>query len=178
MNAIIIYWSGTGNTKKVAETIHETLRNHSVNSLLKRVEEAKDEDLYNYDLIFLGSPSHTWIPPAPVQKYITEKLEYYRKRGDVKLCAPKIPGKKGISFVTYSGPHTGISEAIPAGKYLGQFLEHLGFDIVAEWYIVGELYGSEENSTKGKMGDTRGRPNQEDLENVRRDVIKLLNKCN
>ena len=72
MNSLIIYWSGTGNTKEVAEAIHNTLQNSGVHSLLKRVEEAKDEDLYEYDLVFIGSPSYMWHPPAPMEKYIKE----------------------------------------------------------------------------------------------------------
>jgi hypothetical protein len=117
-----------------------------------------------------------WQPPAPVLEYVKEKMDYYRKRGDVKLCAPKVPGKKAVVFVTYSGPHTGIGEAIPVGKYLGQFFEHLGFDVVAEWYIVGEFHGSQENSTKGKLGDIRGRPNQQDLNNIVKDANQILKK--
>ena len=174
MNALIIYWSGTGNTKRVAETIHNTLKNGGVNSLLKRVEEARDEDLYTYEMVFLGAPSFMWQPPTPVQDYIKAKMDYYRKRGDIKLCAPKVPGNKAVVFVTYSGPHTGTNEAVPVGKYLGQFFEHLGFELVAEWYVVGEFHSSEENSTKGKLGDIRGRPNQQDLDNIARDVNELL----
>ena len=174
MNALIIYWSGTGNTKKVAETIHETLKNSGVNSILKRVEEGMTEDLCEYDLVFIGSPSHNWQPAAPVLKYVLEKMDYYRKRGNIKLCAPRLPGKRGVVFITYSGPHTGINEAIPVGKYLGQFLEHLGFDVTGEWYTVGEFHSSEVNSTKGRLGDIRGRPNQQDLDNIARDVKKLL----
>jgi len=60
------------------------------------------------------------------------------------------------------------------GKYLGQFLEHLGFDLAGEWYVVGEFHGSEENSTKGRLGDIRGRPNQQDLDKLAGDVKKLL----
>jgi len=174
MNALIIYWSGTGNTKRVAETVHNTLKNGGVNSSLKRVEEAKDEDLYEYDLVFMGAPSFMWQPPAPVQEYIKAKMDYYRKRGDVKLCSPKVSGKKAVVFVTYSGPHTGINEAIPVGKYLGQFFEHLGFDLVAEWYVVGEFHNSEENSTKGRLGDIRGRPNRQDLAKVESNVATLI----
>ena len=174
MNALIIYWSGTGNTKRVAETIHTALKNGGVNSVLKRVEEAKADDLYEYDLVFIGAPSYMWQPPAPVQEYIREKMGYYNKRGSIKLSAPKLPGKKGVVFVTYSGPHTGIDEAIPVGKYLGQFMAHLGFDLAGEWYVVGEFHGSEDNSTKGRLGDIRGRPNQQDLDNIARDVNELL----
>jgi len=175
MNALILYWSATGNTKRVAETIHNTLRNGGANSILKRVEEAKTEDLYEYDLFLIGAPSHMWQPPTPVQEYIKEKMDYYVKRGNIKLCAPKLPGKKGVVFVTYSGPHTGLNEAIPVGKFLGQFIEHLGFDLAGEWYVVGEFHGYEDGSTKGKLGDIRGRPNQQDLDNIARDVNELLN---
>ena len=174
MKALIIYWSGTGNAKKVAETIHDTLKNSGTNSILKRVEEATTEDLYEYDLVFVGSPSHNWQPAAPVLEYVLEKMDYHRKRGNIKLCAPTLPGKRGVVFITYSGPHTGINEAIPVGKYLGQFLEHIGFDLAGEWYTVGEFHSSEENSTKGRLGDIRGRPSQQDLDNIARDVKKLL----
>ncbi len=174
MKALNIYWSGTGNTKKVAETIDKTLKDNGVNSVLKRVEEAMDDDLYEYDLVFLGSPSHMWQPPAPVLKYIKEKMDYYRERGDIKLCAPKLPGKRGVVYATYSGPHTGIDEALPVGKYLGQFLEHTGFDVVGEWYIVGEFHGRENESARGRLGDVRGRPNRQDLDTVAENVKQLL----
>ena len=174
MKALIIYWSGTGNTKKVAETIHNTLKNSGVNSVLKQANEAGAEDLFEYDLVFIGAPSFMWQPPAPVQEYIKEKMNYYRERGDIKLCSPRVPGKNGVVFATYSGPHTGINEAIPVGKYLGQFLEHLGFNLAGEWYIVGEFHSSEENSTRGRLGDIRGRPNQKDLDKLTGDVKKLL----
>jgi len=174
MKALIIYWSGTGNTKKVAETIDKTLKDGGVKSVLKRVEDARDDDLYEYDLVFIGAPSHMWQPPAPVLKYVREKMDYYRQHGDIKLCAPKIPGKRGVVFVTYSGPHTGLNEAIPVGKYFGQFMEHMGFDVAGEWYVVGEFHGRENESTRGRLGDIRGRPNQQDLDNITKDVKKLL----
>jgi flavodoxin len=174
MKALTIYWSGTGNTKKVAETIDDTLKNSGVASELRTVAEAQDEDLFDYDLVLIGAPSFMWQPPTPVQEYIKDKMKYYRERGAIKLSSPKVPGKYGVVFATYSGPHTGLNEAIPVGKYLGQYLEHLGFDLVGEWYFVGEFHGSEENSTKGRLGDIRGRPNQQDLDNIAADVKKLL----
>ncbi len=76
-------------------------------------------------------------------------------------------GKSALIFCTYSGPHTGIREALPAGKYMGQFFEHLGFIVVDEWYVVGEFHGSEENNRMGRMGDIRGLPDEDDLERIR-----------
>jgi flavodoxin len=173
-NVLIIYWSATGNTEKVASAIQETLIRKGLKPVIKKVGEAAEEELYNYDLVFLGTPSHMWQPPAPVQEYIKGKMDSYRKRGSIKVCAPKVPGKKAVVFVTYSGPHTGIDEAIPVGKYCKQFFEHLGFDPVGEWYVVGEFHGSEENSTKGRLGDIRGRPNQQDLDEVENNVLTLI----
>jgi len=43
-----------------------------------------------------------------------------------------------------------------------------------EWYIPGEFHGSEKNSTMGRLGDIRGRPNKEDLDKVKRDVMHLI----
>ena len=43
-----------------------------------------------------------------------------------------------------------------------------------KWYILSEFHGSEERSTKGRMGDIRGRPTEEDLKKVRRDAANLL----
>ena len=142
--------------------------------LLMRTEEAGKIDFYDYDLICLGFPSYQWHPPKPVDQFLMSKFAEYRRQGRVKVGAPTVAGKNALSFCTYSGPHTGINEAIPAGKYVGQFFEHLGFTILDEWYVVGEYHGSEERSTMGRLGDIRGRPNEADLNQVKQNVMNLL----
>jgi hypothetical protein len=87
----------------------------------------------------------------------------YARQGRVRINAPPVEDTRDIIFCTYSGPHTGINEAIPAGKYAGQFFEHLGIPVLDEWYIVGEFHGNEEASTRGRLGDIRGRPTEEEL---------------
>ena len=174
LKALIVYWSATGNTEKVANAIRRTLDQQEVNPIFKKVTEAMEEELYAYDLVFLGSPSYQFLPPEPVQHFVREKMKHHGKLGHIKLQAPKVPGKTAVVFCTYSGPHTGINEVVPAGKYLGQFFEHLGFDVAGEWYIVGEFHGHEELSTKGKLGDIRGRPNEQDLSKVESDVRALI----
>lgn len=174
LNALIIYFSATGNTQKVANVIGETLQEEKVKVNLLKVQDAAEEELYDYNLVFLGTPSYSFLPAKPIMDFINNKMALHRKRGDIKPCAPKIPGKNAVVFCTYSGPHTGINEAIPAGKYMGQFFEHIGFEVAAEWYVVGEFHGSEENSTKGRLGNIKGRPNQQDLDKVKRDVRDLI----
>ena len=174
LNVLIIYFSATGNTEKVANTIRETLKEENANVNLLKVQDATEEELYDYNLVFLGTPSYSFLPAQPVMHFINSKMKIHRERGDIKLCAPKLPGKTAVVFCTYSGPHTGINEATTAGKYIGQFFAHLGFDVAAEWYIVGEFHGSEEASTMGRLGDIRGRPNQQDLDKVKSDVYNLV----
>ena len=174
LNALIIYFSATGNTEKVANAIWETLKEEKVRVNLLKVQDAAEEELYDYNLVFLGTPSYSFLPAQPVMHFINNKMKLHRERGDIKLCAPKISGKTAVVFCTYSGPHTGINEATPVGKYMGQFFEHIGFEIAAEWYVIGEFHNREENSTMGRLGNIKGRPNQQDLAKVKSDVLDLI----
>ena len=174
MNAAIIYWSKTGNTEKVALAIKESLQANDVHVTYKRAEEAEDLDWFDHDLVCLGFPSYGWSPPAPVDKLLKARFATYRKQGRIKTAAPKVPGKNALVFCTYSGPHTGVDEATPATDYAAQFFAHVGFTVLAKWHIVGEFHGSEERSTLGILGDIRGRPDEDDLAQVKRDVTALL----
>ena len=174
MDAMIIYWSKTGNTEKVARAIREGLKDAGTNVSLLRVEDAREVDFYDYDLVCIGFPSHQWRPPKPVDKFLAEKFSAYRNQGRIKWGAPPVPGKNALVFCTYSGPHTGINEAKPAGLYAGQYLEHLGFNILGEWYVLGEFHGSEQASTQGRMGDIRGLPNEKDLSKVKQDAKQIV----
>jgi multimeric flavodoxin WrbA len=177
MNAVVIYWSRTGNTEKVARAIHEGLEEAGARVVLRQVKKAKDIeniDLLAYDLVCLGFPSYGWRPPSPVEKFLTGEFKTHGDAGHVKIGAPKVPGRNVLMFCTYSGPHTGVREAVPAVLYAGQFFEHLGFNVVGEWYVIGEFHGWDEGSTKGRLGDIRGRPNKEDLEKIRHDTVRLV----
>ena len=172
--AAIIYWSKTGNTQKVAHAIEQILSEAHIEVQVTTPQDANDIDWYDYDLVCLGFPSYNWHPPAPMDDYLKRTFVRYRKEKRVQVGAPQLPGKYALVFCTYSGPHTGLDEATPAVDYAGQFLAHLGFAVLAKWCIVGEFRGSLENSTQGLLGDIRGRPDKQDLEQVRQDTIQLL----
>ena len=176
MRAIIVYWSKTGNTEKVALAIDRGLQEAGASVVLTRLKKASDAeeiDLFAYDLVCVGFPSYGWRPPSPVEKFLNAKFRECGDVGRIKIGAPKVPGKNALIFCTYSGPHTGKREATPAVLYAGQFFEHLGFDVVGEWYVVGEFHGWDDGSTKGRLGDIRGRPNAQDLEKIRTDAIQI-----
>ena len=171
--ALIIYWSKTGNTEKVANAIKQGLEEANLYVTLKKPEEAENLDYYDYDLVCIGCPSHSWHPPEQMTNFLKKKFNYYRENGKIRLGAPKVGGKKAIVFVTYSGPHTGIAEAIPVGKDIGQYFEHIGFTVVAEWYVLSEFHGSIEQSTQGRLGDLRGKPSVEQLQKIKDDATHI-----
>ena len=176
-SALIIYWSSTGNTEKVANSIKEGLQDAGFKVDLKKAHEATEIDFFTFDLVCVGSPSIEWQPAKPVADLLKAKLNLYRSQGKIKPSAPKVKGKNALIFCTYSGPHTGIDEATPAGKIMRQYFEHFGFNVVAEWYVPSEFHGREDLSTKGKLGDIRGKPTTEDLAKIKNKAQQLAKAC-
>ena len=176
MKAAILYWSAGGNTQKVAQAIQEALEASGVENVIQRIGDAQDLDWFDYDLVCVGFPSYQWSPPKPMDEYLDRKFKEYRRQNKVHVGAPPLPGRYALTFCTYSGQHTGINEALPATKYAGQFFEHLGFTVWDNWCVVGQYHGSEEANTQGRLGDIRGRPDERDLAQVRRDTALLLRR--
>jgi flavorubredoxin len=174
--AVIIYWSQSGNTEKVAQAIRLGLEEAGVQVTSKKPEAAANVDYFEYDLVCVGSPAVQWHPAKPIDDFLKSKLAAHRRDGKIKPSAPKIKGKCALIFCTYSGPHTGLDEATPAGKYMRQFFEHLGLTVLGEWYILSEYHGSVENSTLGRMGDIRGKPTAADLLKIKEDAKLLASK--
>jgi flavodoxin len=172
-SALIVYFSSTGNTQKVAYSIKEGLEKEGLRVDLKTPLEAADLDFFGYDLVCVGSPSIEWQPAKPLVDLLKAKLDLYRSQGKIKPCAPKVAGKNALVFCTYSGPHTGIDEATPAGKTMRQYFEHFGFCILGEWYVPGEFHGREDMSTQGRLGDIRGKPTADELEKIKKDAQQI-----
>jgi flavodoxin len=176
-SALIIYFSSSGNTEKVANSIKEGLQDSGFKVDLRKIHEATEVDFFNFDLVCVGSPSIEWQPAKPMADMLKAKLDLYRSQGKIKPCAPKVKGKNALIFCTYSGPHTGIDEATPAGKTMRQYFEHFGFNVVAEWYVPSEYHGREDLSTKGKLGDIRGKPTSEELAKIKKKAQQLAEVC-
>jgi flavorubredoxin len=176
MKALIVYWSGTGNTEKVAKAIKEGMEEKKFSVKYKTTSEAVDEDILSYDLICFGAPVHSWLPADPMFNYVKSKRQEARQKGLEKFNSPSIKGKGAIVFCTYAGPHTGHDEAIPSLKWFGQFFEHLGIKVISEIGVVGENHSNPESSIKGRLGDIRGRPNANDLQKVKKEVTKAIDE--
>ena len=176
--ALIIYYSVTGNTEKVALAIKRGVKKGGLEPVIKKVSDAYQEELFDYDLICFGTPVlHAFVPP-PVNDFIRKKSREYGARNQMLVPCLKIPGKIAFVFVTYSGPHIGIDEASPAGMYVKSFFGHLSFDVKEEWYVIGEFRGlgklGKMYSIRGFLGDIRGRPSAEDLARIEEKTIKAV----
>ena len=176
-DALVLFWSATGNTEKVARSITHGLREAGWDVVCRDLRESgiENENFYKYDLVCLGVPSIYWHVPAPVDVFLKAKFTEYMREGRIIPGCPK-NGKNALLFCTYSGPHTGVNEAIPAVKYMGQFFEHFGFTVADEWYILSEFHGNEECNTRGRMGDIRGLPSEEDLRRLQAAAKNLGNR--
>ena len=163
LTALIVYFSPGGNTLKVARAAEQGFVSRGVDTRVVTLKEADACDLEDFDLVCLGVPAYIFSVPEPMLHYSKAQLRRYRD--SVRLGAPTRPGKWGVVFVTYGGPHTGIAEATPAGDHLAQMLAHLGRQVRGIWYTVGEFHGNDRLSTNtlGFLGDIRGRPNEHDL---------------
>ncbi|MGN0630453.1 MAG: flavodoxin family protein [Ruminococcus sp.] len=175
MKALVLYFSATGNTSKVADRIFEGMQESGIEVIKKSISEAADVEYFDYDLICLGFPSIHWHVPSPVEKYLKDNFKKHQKEGRVIPGAPR-NGKDILLFCTYCGTHTGVKEAVPAVKYAAQYFEHVGFSVVDEWYIVGEYVGNEPNNTLGRLGDVSGQPDESELARIKTASINLAER--
>jgi flavodoxin len=171
---LVLYWSKGGNTHKVAETIHTTIQDHGLSSEILEIKEDLEIDVFSYELIFLGAPVYFNLAPQPVMKF----LQRLRRRAKKLAAAPEKPGHFAVVFCTFAGGHTGIGEAVPLVKYMGQVFEHEGIRVVEEWPVVGDFpgIGDPYYNTAGRLGDVTGRPNVSDLRVVAGLVSGLLRR--
>jgi flavorubredoxin len=177
MKVLNLYFSATGNTQKVAMRISEAVQELGCEvDTVKVTGKDIEIDILSYNFVFVGSGVYAQLPGTPLIELFKELMQKYGKAGEIKPTSPRRPSAYAVVYCTYGGAHTGMNEAIPAVKYMGQLFDHLGYTIMAEWYVVGE-YKTERlrgHSVAGRLGDIRGRPNEEDLRDVAARVKGIL----
>lgn len=98
---LVIYYTGTGNTRRMAEAITEGARRKGVIVRLKRVEECKLNDLVEADGVVVGSPTYFSNVAWQVKKLIDESITLYRG-------GRRLSGKLGGSFTSSGTRRDGI----------------------------------------------------------------------
>jgi len=76
---LIIYYSETGNTVRMAEKIAQGAKRANITVMMKRVEDCKLNDLVEADGIVIGSPTYFSNVAWQVKKLIDESITLYRE---------------------------------------------------------------------------------------------------
>ncbi|MFX1369597.1 MAG: flavodoxin family protein [Promethearchaeota archaeon] len=87
MKALVTYFSQTGNTKEIAEAIHESLSTR-IEARIATMRAVDCENLQDYDILFVGAPCHDSDLARPVKGFL-ERL-------------PESPGFKLVGFFTHA----------------------------------------------------------------------------
>jgi len=69
---IVVYYSRSGNTREMAETISEAMNKAELPTECKSVEKVKATDLLEYDAIVIGSPTYYGQMAGPVKTLIDD----------------------------------------------------------------------------------------------------------
>jgi NAD(P)H dehydrogenase (quinone) len=86
--ALVIYYSSTGNTKKMAESVVEGIKKEGLEVILKDVKDVKAEELLKYEAIVIGSPTYYGTMAAKIKKLVDDSVEFHGK----------LDGKIGAAF--------------------------------------------------------------------------------
>jgi NAD(P)H dehydrogenase (quinone) len=88
--ALVVYYSRTGNTKKMAETILEGLTKEGLDADIKDIKDVKAADLLDYDAIIIGSPTYYGSMAAQIKGLLDESVKFHGE----------LDGKVGAAFAS------------------------------------------------------------------------------
>lgn len=87
---LVIYYSRSGNTRIMAQTIADAMNKAGLSTQCKMVTETKVDDVLKADAIVVGSPTYYGRPAAPIAAFFDETVN---KHG-------KLDGKIGGGFAS------------------------------------------------------------------------------
>ena len=92
-SALIVYFSSTGNTQKVAHAIKEGLEGGGLQVDLKKAQEVAKTDFFDCDLVCVGSPSIEWQPAKPISQFLKSNWLLIAAREKLNPAPRKLRGK-------------------------------------------------------------------------------------
>jgi len=126
--AIVVYYTRFGNTRQAAEAICEGIKKGGLDADCREIKVIKPEDLTQYDVILVGTPTHYGSMAEDMGKFVDTLKEI------------ELKGKRAAAFDTrYEGEKTGgLSE-------LEKYMKKLGMEIILPGLAVllpaGDAWG-------------------------------------
>jgi NAD(P)H dehydrogenase (quinone) len=104
MKVLIVYDSQTGNTEKMAQSVAAGVEEAGVEPIVRKVDNAKVDELLKVRGLILGSPVYYGLPSAKIKAFIDESVKFHGK----------LEGMVGGAFCSAGGTHTGCETTIMA----------------------------------------------------------------
>ncbi len=161
MQVLVLYYSRTGNTKRLAEEVAKGVNEvEGVRALLRSTKEVTKEDFVNSDGIIAGSPVYFGTMASEL-KEVFDKFVGVRKQMENKV---------GAAFATSADPSGGKETTI--------------MSILQAFLIYGMIVVGDPMDATGHYGVAcSGMPKEETLENARKlgrrvaTLVKSLKKA-
>lgn len=114
---LIVYFSATGNTEKMAASIQEGIRQEGLEVKTVRAEDADPQDFLEYDGIVIGSPTYYGTMAAPLKDLLDRSVKFHGK----------LDGKVGAAFSSSAniggGNETTITDMLNALLIHGMIIQ-------------------------------------------------------
>ncbi|OGO20268.1 MAG: hypothetical protein A2144_10080 [Chloroflexi bacterium RBG_16_50_9] len=116
MKGIIVYYSATGSTARIAKAIHRGMRGLMAECDIVQLKKADPRDMTKYDVIGIGAPIWFFREPANVRLFIYNM--------------PRLEGKLGFPFCSHGAAPAGFMFSIASA------LKRKGLTIIGynDWY--------------------------------------------
>ena len=88
LKILIIYFSKTGNTEKMAQAVAEGVKGEGGTVEVKKVKDAKVDELLDASGIIIGSPTYFGTMAAEIKSFLDESVKHFGK----------LKGKVGAGF--------------------------------------------------------------------------------
>ena len=87
---LVIYYSRSGNTKKMAELVLEGLKKEGVEAHIKNVSDVEVDELLKFDALVIGSPTYYGTMAAEIKRLLDDSVKFHGK----------LDGKVGAAFAS------------------------------------------------------------------------------
>lgn len=120
---LILYYSGSGNTKKMAKAIAEAMKSSAMSVTVEDVGKFDISLLPNYDSIVLGSPTYFSNVAWQVKKAIDESIVHLRIPliPDSRSDLSRTPVPKDDGHLNRSGATLVFSDILPINQVASSF---------------------------------------------------------
>ena len=171
LKILITFFSNTGNTEKVANSMKDGLTDYDVDMIL--VKDLDPEALNSYDIVFLGSGVYA----SRIDKSVLTLI---------KKAVPELPAKL-VYFCTHASlklfqePFKRITSIIKEHncEIIGKFDcvgENLGMPLDTQLAMLERLPEDQREKAKKDREKIKGRPNEMDLKNAKNFAISLVKR--